>query len=413
MTALAKQTRSTLAVTILTGLLGILPATQAHAIVLNEEGHAAGAQCAANDVADNGIAVGTCSPANGNGPSVPWVSLIVGFETPLPPLVPGQSCSAGGITASGLIVGSCVDERNVGMAVTWEAAAPGDAPTELKPLQGILGILADASSSVTAHNQAGAVVGESMSGTAKATAVIWLPGSDTAVPVSTAADNCIAVDVNDDLINGRPSVALNCPSGGVFQGKVARATGLLASYVITSLPRPAGATFCTVSVINDANQALGTCHFSAPDVPVAAFWATPNSAPELLDDLQDSPLSRGKYLNNAGHAVFMYRTAQGHRGVGFWDPVADGIALISPISGGVRVRATGLANDDTVALVSENADENLQAAIWTPAGGTEAIDLFQGGKVSGLQSISPNGDWVVGVAEDGAHNTNAVYALLP
>lgn len=385
----------------------------AQAATLISEGHAAGAQCVAADVNDSGVVVGECAPNNASGPVVPWVANATGTEVVLPVLAAGQGCVAVSVVNNGIIAGDCMDAAGKPFAVRWSAGTPGAAPIKLNPLPGLLGIGADVASVVTGYNQPGAVIGQSISasGAANSTAVIWQAGSTTATPVSAANDNCAATDVSDSLAGGLPVVVLNCPNSlGTNTAKVGRATGLAGAYVMSNLPVPAGYNYCSVSMTNAAQQFIGTCHTPGPDLPKSAFWPSYTAAPLLTTG---SLRNGGMYLNDSGHAVIGYQTSNGQGGVAFWIPSTGALTVIAPLPGGTHVSAQGLGNNDIVILDSDISSENVEAALWTPAGGTVAAGFEGGGQSSNFSSISKSGNFGVGSAINSTHNTDAVRTVLP
>lgn len=383
----------------------------AHAASLTGEGSTAGAQCFATGVNNSGTVVGSCSPASVGGALRAWVAPAVGAETTLQPLMSGQSCAATGIANNGAIIGTCRNGSNVRHAVTWQASAPMSAPLRLLPLPGLLGLLADIRTSATAYNQLGAVAGSSFNSTGDTTAVMWAAGDDTAVQVSSRGDNCNAVDLSEYTTAGRPAVALNCPNAsGTLTGKVAQATGLLNAYVVTNLPMPAGGTYCTVSSINSSLQALGTCHFAAPDVPRVAFWSSPSATPTTL---VNSARSRAVALNNLGHAVLTFQDAEGNRESAFWDPGTGSFTVIPPLPGGARSEVMDLADNDFAILNSENEDQNVEGAFWRSSTGTTSVGFFEDGEESMLHVVSTNGLFAAGEALDEDDDRNAVVTALP
>jgi hypothetical protein len=389
----------------------LIPLAQAATLV--SEGHAAGAQCVGTDVNDSGVVVGACAPNNATGPVAPWVAVTTGTEISLPVLAAGQACVAAGIDNTGVITGACTDAADKTVAVRWSAGSPGSGPTTLSPLSGVLGIGTDVASVPTGYNQSGATIGQSISanGTGNATAVIWLAGSTVATPVSTANDNCAAVDVSDSLISGKPVVAVNCPNSvATNTAKVGRATGLLGAYVLSNLPVPAGYSYCSVAMTNAAQQFIGTCHTAAPDAPKSAFWSSYTAPPNLTTG---TTRNGGMYLNDSGHAVIGYQTSSGQGGAAFWIPTSGALTVIPPLTGGTHISARGLGNNDLVILNSDIVTENVEAALWTPTGGTVAGGFEGGGQASSFISISKSGNYGVGDAVNSAHNVDAVRTVLP
>ena len=369
-------------------------------------------QCAASDINDSNIAVGSCVPQNTTGAAEPFVVYPAGSATEilLPPLSAGQACGAEGIADDNEIIGDCVNASNVSFAVAWFASASPGAPAQLAPLNGILGLLPDVSSQSTGFNQSGAVIGGSINGSGDETAVLWPAGSTAAIPVSSSGDNCIAVDVNNTLVNGYPTVALDCPnSAGTVTATIAQ-YGLL-GYAKTALPLPAvpsNVTHCTVSGINNAAQLVGVCHTMAPDLPQAAYWASPTSTPITLGSLLNAR-SGGVAINNASPAnvVFDYQNSNGESGSGYWVPSTGSVTEISPLPGGAEVAVVGLADNGVVLIDSETNSETAGAAYWTLTSGTVSIGDINGGNNIGLSSINQRGTAAVGSGEGSAHNITA------
>lgn len=418
-----KKPLTMLCLTALSGLLGSVSVSQAATLV--NEGHAAGAQCGSTGVNNNGVVVGGCTVGSGTGPMTAFVSTSLGTETPLSPLVAGQSCSPGGIANSGTIIGSCSNGSNVGFAVTWNASTPTSAPMVLNPFPaGLLGLLLPhVSSAATGFNQLGSVIGESENSNGDGTAVIWPAGSSTATPVSSLDDNCVPLDVNNTLINSLPSVALTCPNQnsnakGTVTAKIAQATGLLGGYVATALPIPVGYEYCTVHEINDAVNAVGACHTTAPDHPVTAFWSSPGSTPILLTTLSGNPFNAGIHINNPVapnlvQVTFSYQMANAKHGAGVWTPSTGAVSIIPPFAPNLSIAPAGLADNGLVIVVGENSAEHTQGGTWTPSTGTVATGMLAGGQNNALVQVSRNGLYAVGEAEDSSSTGDAVYTTLP
>lgn len=383
------------------------------------EGTAAGAQCVSQGVNNSGVVVGTCTPGNSSGPSVAWVAITAGTEVPLQPLVSGQGCTALAIDNNGQIAGTCKMADNRSTAVIWNSSTPSAAPAALQAVSVLgTGLLPEVRTAITAFNQSDVLGGASLSGTNVATAVLWFSGSTAPLQVSALHDNCIVADVNNTPINGVPSVALNCPNPGSSNAvaKVVQKTGLLGTLVTTTLPIPAGSTGCSVSSVNDVVQFVGTCHFSAPDVPHAVYWASPSATPVQLSSISGvpgTPRIAGRRLNNNGNAVVSYQDSNGHGQLAFWTPSTGITQLIPVLAGGTHIGFVGLSDNNTVALTSENAGEHAQAATWTSTTGTVAIPQFSGGQESRLTAISSNGTYAAGGAEDSVGTDDAVVATLP
>ncbi|QRR07565.1 hypothetical protein FPJ27_14800 [Burkholderia sp. MS455] len=371
-------------------------------------------QCSMTDINDSKQAAGSCTPANPSAPGVAIYSAQKG-TTPsvLAPLVSGQSCSGGAMPNSGVVIGVCATTNNFGRAVVW--TTPGKSsvpPVALNPLPILTGLnlVPDVSTGFDNYNQHGDVVGESVSAGGNDTVVFWPAGGYAASPVLVSAygDNCVAADINDAYQNGRPGIALNCPTNsspanpGPMIARIAQNTSCLlgvCGYGVTSLQLPAGATHCTVASINDSLQSVGTCHFPAPDHPQSAYWATPSSGPVLLN-LPNGAVSIGRSINATGHIVFVYRDPNGFDQPGFWAPSNGTIISIPPVAGGSSCSPSGFSDIDKMALTCETSDQHVVAASWSRSTGmTAALGFVNGGANSALTAESRSGNAVVGNGE--------------
>lgn len=374
-------------------------------------------QCAASDINDSNNAVGTCVPAGvGGQASAVYAAAAGNTFTPLQPLVTGQACSATGVADDGIIVGGCVNTNNIPFGVAW--TSPTAAPVQLQPLS-LLQIqvtllqidvtLGDVSTVATGYNQNGVVVGESISSSGESTPVLYANGSGTPIPIAGYATNCYAVDINQTTVNGEPSVALDCPTNpspsnsGPTYGAIAQYTALLGGYVVTALPLPSGATHCTVTGINDNLEAVGTCHFPAPDLPRTAVWATPTSVPTLLT-VSGSARNAGRFINSSGNVVFEYQNSSGKDNAGFWNTSTNAVTLIPPLTGGTHAVAKGLGDNNKVTLTSETTNEQPEAAEWTSSGGTVALGDLNSGKKSGVAGTNKSGTAAVIDGEGSTEN---------
>lgn len=416
MIVLKKRHLSLLCIAALSGFGFALPS---HAASLTSEGHAAGAQCNAKDVNDGGTTVGTCTFADNTGLAIAWVSNTVGTETPLQPLARAQPCGATGITNGGVIVGRCADANNKWFAVIWHASTYINPPAQLLPLAvGVLGLtVGDISTHGSAFNQNGAVVGVSYSAKGDRTAVFWPAGSTSPVPVSTLADNCVAADMNETLVNGFPTIVLNCPNPSVPGTVTARyaQSGLL-GYAMTNLAVPAGYSYCRVSSINDNAQIVGTCHTATSDHPDSVLWPSPSSAPDLLS-LPGNPSNGAGAINANGDFTFAFQDTNGNTDSGVYISATNTVyEFPTTVCGGTRATITGLGDNDTVSMVCEDSAENSEAAYATYSGGSYTLNAagFEGGgQDSSLDTISKSGNYAVGEAENSAQNVDAVVTSLP
>lgn len=408
------------------GTVAIVFAPMAPAATIASLGHAAGAQCAAADVDDAGDTVGSCAPANTNGPIVAWESSVGGSQIPLAPLATGHTCIAQGITQANKVVGFCEDTSRITFAVFWDGASPATSPVKLSALPaGLLGLLLplpDIGTEATAFNQFGSIVGQSIAGNATSTAVIWTSGSGTPVQVSSRGDDCRAVDVRPQTSTGNPAVLLDCPNGGLTAAKIATPTGLLGAYVTASLPLAIRAIDCIATSINATGQILGTCNFNdltKDPLSRAVLWLTPTSTPITLN-LPNSPSdligkgSAGVAENDAGDFVFQYRTSDGRTNAGYLDIIANAAAFLPSLQAGTNVSAIGLSETGVVLGEATNATEHGQAVTWSVGSPSlSAVPLFDGSVGGTATAISPNGGFTVGTTIDSSHVEDAIEETLP
>ncbi|PTR34528.1 hypothetical protein C8J98_102717 [Luteibacter sp. OK325] len=373
------------------------------------------AQCEANDINDSLGVAGGCVPSNASGSRVAtYAAGPASMPRILQALSGGQPCTATGLPNNNTLIGSCENAGGVVLGVIW--LTPESTPVTLSPLPALKGALtqlvSDVASSPMAYNQNGAVVGASTSPGGIDTAVLWPPqtGSGASmVVVSSYGDNCEAVDVNGVNVNGYPTIALNCPAGfssgraGTRVGKVAVNNALLGGYQLVQLPLPAAGLNCTAGGINDALQIVGTCHFAGTDNPRAAYWTSPTSTPQLLT-ASGGARNAGRFINASGKIAFSYQKSTGEVESGLWDPVPNVTTYVADLPGGSRCEAVGLGDNNTMALNCENADEQVQPAKWTAAGGTVALGYLSGGEAGALTASNEAGTAASVSGEDSAEN---------
>jgi hypothetical protein len=402
-------------------LMMLIHAPIAGAASLTSLGHNAGAQCGASDVNDSGISAGVCSASNVNGPRVAWVAQ-AGQELPLPALAVGRSCYASGITNGNAVVGQCLDLLGVNFAVVWNPGPSGAGViSQLLPRPGIAGLFPDVSTTATAYNQNGDVVGVSGAGNRTSTAVLWRRGSTTVVGISVGNDNCIPVDVGEPVGTSNPTVLLNCPSGTGTVNAVIAVPGLLGLYQMTTLAKASGASFCTAGSMNAASRIMGTCVFPTAPTSRVAYWVSPAavaSAPLLT--VGSVPVkSSGAFLNAAGNIVLQYQTPDGKSNAAYLAINSAGAVTnfvgIPPLHSGTTVRVTGFGDNGLVTVEGKNTNENAQAAVWDPAfpGALSPVPLYGGGASNRLSAVSKSGSYAVGVGRDSSHVENAVVTALP
>jgi len=415
----------------------------AHAATLQSFGHAAGAQCVATDVSDSsavvgsGAVVGTCSKPpsiageSTNGLAAAWYATTGTSGTPgaqirLQPLVSGHSCTAAGVTMSGRIIGSCDRASGVSTGVHWTDSALSAPPVELSPLPGLLGLGADISTAATGYNQFGSVIGQSFADKAS-TAVVWPRGSGTPVQVSTRNDDCIATDVMEQSAAGNPTILLNCPYVGLDASlrntvvpQLATPTGLLGAYVMTPLAKNSSATDCVAQSINATSRIAGSCRLPVAPFVVAATWASPSGAAAIINVRDANNLvlaSASEGLNDLGHMVISYETADGRSNAGFIDLSVSPATFkrLPPLHPGTNVKIAGLGENDLVLVLGLNDGEHAQAAVWNPVSPSvlTPVPVYGGGTGNAVSTMSKGGSYAVGAAVDSSHVVNAVVATLP
>lgn len=383
-------------------------------------GNAAGAQCFTGGVNDSGQSVGNCAPTNPSKNYKPWYSASpAGPQQVLPALVTNRPCSVGGIANNGSMIGMCVGEDSLNFAVTWNATTPSAAPTKLRPLPSTLLIPllrpADKQTLATAQNQQGAVLALSISSKNTYTAVLYMPGSATPTRISDWDDMCGGTVVNNTLLNGYPSILINCPVNGKNVTKIAIRGS--SGYAFTELPVPSGASHCWGGGMNDQNQVVGTCLYSAPlvdDITNTAFWASPTNTPQLLI-LPGNANNAGVALNNAGHVLARGQDPDGNIRDYYWaNPnSSQQVRPIALLTGGAGTVAFSLAENDTVAMDCTNATQHIIGCTWDPINTTQPIAPINGGLLSTLSSISHSGAYVAGMSTDAQDDRTAVVAELP
>ena len=385
-------------------------------------GHVGGPQCTALAVNDTGMAIGNCVSGNTSAITRPWLANVSGaiVQQLLPVLANGQSCTAMGVANSGTISGQCLDANNVNFAVSWQVSSPSLGPKVLQPLPATLlnPLLrpGDVTTTPTAMNERGGIVGSSYSADGKGTVVIYAAtGNGAAQRVSDWGDDCVANSINYTLINSYPSIAMNCPnSAGTLSGTVAVRGSLGYSKVV--LPLPPGANFCVAKAINDQSQVVGTCVFPDSNANVAntAFWASPASVPQLLT-LPINAKNWALDLNNQGNVLAARGDSSGFSQSLYWEPPTGtfGVRPILPPDGAVTTSAVELADNNSVVLNSTDGNQYARGCIWTPTSPALCLSPIPGGKKSNILAISQNGNYAVGVSNDVDQDDNAVATVLP
>ncbi|MCF5667125.1 hypothetical protein GIV47_19395 [Pseudomonas marginalis] len=395
-------------------------AATVNAATFISSGNAAGAQCETVGVNDNAQVVGNCSPFSVSANNNPWYAATpAGPQQILPPLVNRKPCRVEAITNSGWIVGSCSNATNRRFAVFWNTATPNSVPTKTAPLPGTLLFPlfrpADVQTLPTAVNQQGTVLAQSFNKSLLATVVLYTAGNATPRRVSSYGDNCSGVDVNNTLINGYPSIVMNCPGEDATPVPTI-ATWNGSAYVMTVLAVPPGASYCSAVGMNDQLKVLGTCFFnsSTDEVPQTAFWGTLTGLPDLLT----MPLNAQNHavaINNAGHYVAYGNDPSGVDKPLFVQDPTDSFSVqsIQPLPGSIQTTVAGFAGNDTIALNCIDANQHPCGGYWTSATGTAAVPQLPSGSISQLNGINPSGSIVYGTALNATEDNKAVTATLP
>ncbi len=389
-----------------------------------------GRNCAALAVNDSGRTVGNCSQIGNNANPIPWVADAGSPQVALPSLATGQGCTVSYISNANWAMGSCNKTSSVTTGVIWKGDTPANPPVVLNPLPARTLPLpvrsADFGSVPTKMNERGDVVGGSVGEGRRYTPVLWAAGSGTPQYIFPAGllfqpdgVGCTPVDVNLTLVNGYPSVALNCL--GTAGANIARvATRGTSGYVITDLAAPAGANFCTVLAVNDALNVAGQCEYpnSTVNVPKAVSWPSPSSAPIVLTSAAGTA-SKSISIGNNGAILIKRPDGAGNTGYSVWVPLPTPIQLAVDIvlpagyttPTAYKIRYNG--STSVVVLSTVNTTQNVIAATWTLAAGVVPILPINGGLTSLLMGVSPSATYVVGVVKDSSQIADAVIATLP
>ena len=384
-------------------------------------------QCETTSINDNAIAVGNCSPPSSSANNIPWVSNVntADSQVALASLVAGQPCYANAVSNGSWISGTCKNANNGVTAVTWNVTTPGSA-TALAPLPGTLLRAADVQTIITAFNQRGDMVGSSISSNGKEfSTIVWLAGTDTPKRVYSPLiglagynDGCSPVDINNVLMSGYPSIAMNCPGNdGIPIPKIAQANAT--GYTVTSLPLATGANHCVVTGLNNALQSIGFCEYPNTNANPArtAVWNTPTSAPLTLN-LAIGTTNYGRAINSNGIALVERKDNDGRTSYFTWIPPAGilGIQLIEPPPK-TWTQAFSIADNNTVALNRTNDAQYTVGCIWHPASGEipakySCLEAIDGGRNSALKAVSQSGNYAAGQNVDSEQDVQAVAVKL-
>jgi uncharacterized membrane protein len=379
----------------------------------NDEGTSIGPQCGSADVNNSGVEVGNC--LSSKYVRTAFVATTVGNPVPLAPLTTngngGVACEVGGInnapTVSAVIVGSCQDTHSVWQAVYWRAGSPAIQPTQLQPLPGLAGLLADVKTSEVAVNLRGDVVGISINGNGDATPVLWnAAGVPTALssPLLGSTTNCSPADINDA---SPASIVGNCPAGPGGAGKNVAVLWSSPTAAYTALPVPPGASYCSAKEINANGQIMGGCVYlgtngATPDTYKTVQWGSGGTGPTVLQTINGNVSLRntGVDMNASGQIAGTRLVAGGYTSAFFWDPSTgtNGIG-IPPLTGGSRARAAAISDDGTVVGNGESNARN-EAFVWHAiTAALTSIPALQSGGNDGVIAISKSGAFIAGASE--------------
>ncbi|WP_455827539.1 hypothetical protein [Pseudomonas graminis] len=395
-----------------------------------------GANCIPSGINDAGRSTGNCGKTGNSANTIPWVANAGSTQVALPSLVAGQGCTVNYISNANWVLGMCDQANSVSTAVVWKGDVPANPPVMLNPLPSSLLPLpiraADVRTAPTAMNERGGVVGWSISEDNRLTSVLWAAGSGTpqfifpaGLLVQRYGDECTPVDVNLTLVNGYPSVALNCPgpAGSVIPQVATRGT---AGYVFTNLAIPTGADYCSITAINDQLNVAGQCFYPNSDTNVtkAVSWASPSSAPLTLNTSAGTA-SSSININSIGIILIVRTDGTGNTTNAIWPPTPTPIQLpvaISPPSPSPpapalkRLDAKSIRFNGTttvVALAALDDEQHQNSCTWTVATGVVCIAPINGGQVSAITAMAPSAGYVAGVVLDGTQTAIAVTATLP
>ncbi|KPA97718.1 HAF family protein [Pseudomonas asplenii] len=325
------------------------------------------------------------------------------------------SCTADAVNnaplSTAVAIGTCEDANEVGQGVKWNLNNPSAAPVQLQPLPilAALHLVADVETEPVAVNQAGIVVGNSISPTGVTSPVYWSAAGAANLlqpPLLGSVDNCNVVDINDAAI---PSVIGNCPAGvgGLGKNLAVLWTTLPSSFTVLQLP--SGASYCETSVINAIGQILGTCYYTGtgsgtPGVYKTVQWpAGGTSAPAVMTTINGSTSLRnsGVAMNASGQITGNRVKAGGLTGPFVWDPATGTNGIPIPLlSGSSQAVAKAISNNGIVVGCGEvNGESEAFAYHLTGATLIPITSLGAGGNDC-ADAISPNGAYTAGISED-------------
>ncbi|WP_211445265.1 hypothetical protein [Collimonas humicola] len=253
-----------------------------------------------------------------------------------------------------------------------------------------------------AINQNGVSVGVSVDVDDTATPVIWLSNTAaTALPVGLlglASTNCSPTDVSDTSGSASPIVVGNCPNGQGTATPVKWIKGLL-GYAAATFSLPSSATSCSVSEVNMAGQAMGSCRFTSTSDPKTVYWSAAG-VPQVLATVAGSAVRNiGNDMNASGQIAGVYLTSGDFGQPYFWDPTTGNDAIaIAPIPGGNRAGVAGIGDNSTVVGNSEVGNGDFHPYAWTAGGGTVDQGTLNGASAA-VNSIAKNGCYIAGTSE--------------
>lgn len=366
----------------------------------------------AQSVNSTGKVVGAVGSDTPGGPDSAWVDPGV----TLTPLSPGESCRANSISNEPQgrniqsVLGTCTTATGPAHVTTWSPES--DNPTEDKPLSLLgTGLLPDPSAQATARNRVtGTTAGQSFDSAGQAASIAWNQGTAVALTlldVPLVRDNCLPVAVNYRVFSN-VDIALNCPNpDGTVTPKLA--TNGLLGFTVVALPLPAN-SHCEAVMVNAVREVFGTCVNPATNQPTATYWATPSSAPKLLN-ISGNPASQAKFANDLGYVAVTYQLASGGLAAALWHPATSQIFLVNTAANITSVAIVALAGSNRMLLNQTDSSQIVAGASWTVENGVQALGTYQGQTVTGVD-IDTSGSYAAASATVGG-KLIALRAILP
>ena len=298
--------------------------------------------CLAYGIADNGITVGTCFPADGLFRAVIWRDGVA----EVPPLPSGYNRAEGiAVNAGGTIIGACYEGRVATIGCVWENGAvrllPSPAGMSAFPLD---------------INDLGYVSGWVANPGSLPQAAIWSPsGVLTLLPVGADASRA-------EAMNDSGAVAVNKYGADV---SAAATAAIWTSSGVTELPVPAGHTLIQVLDINNHGDVVGATHDNLLRTR-AVLWR--NGIPEVLTLPNGALSSQAHGINdstqisgNADHRPALWRGSAGQTlsELGGAAYRISNAGVVAGTAGGVAV----LFAPQTPSQEAEILAENIQTLI--------------------------------------------------